>query len=315
MNLSVIVPVYNAAKYLNRCIDSIISQTIFELILIDDGSNDNSGLICDNYAAIDSRIKVIHQKNLGVSVARNNGIKVSKGDWLAFVDADDWVENDWHNVIISQDVTQVDIIALGFRRIKDNIEKLHSYDCCLKNTSDYLMSNISPFGWSYIYRKTIIDNYKIEFPEGLKLSEDEVFVLKFLSVAQRILFLNQILYTYFEHQQSAVSSSAGKELTTYSLMAANDYLLFANKYTVEDKIKLRVSTHFYEQFFWYFSLITNKLNVAISKQKLYKHEYVTTLKIFPQFRKNKYFHIAYYCFLLAYYLQKVTRLFKKYINK
>lgn len=93
--ISVIVPVYNVEKYLSRCIDSILSQTFtdFELLLVDDGSTDKSGEICDEYAKTDARIKVFHTENRGVSAARNLGIKEASADWISFVDSDDWVED------------------------------------------------------------------------------------------------------------------------------------------------------------------------------------------------------------------------------
>lgn len=96
MKLSIIVPVYQAGKYLEKCIKSILDQTFtdFELILVDDGSNDGSEKICDDYAKKDARIKVIHQKNQGVSSARNAGMNCAEGDYIAFVDADDWIETD-----------------------------------------------------------------------------------------------------------------------------------------------------------------------------------------------------------------------------
>ena len=92
--ISVIVPVYNVEKYLNRCVESIMNQTYknLQIILIDDGSNDRSGKICDEYAEKDKRIEVIHKENAGVSAARNKGLDKAKGEWITFVDADDWIE-------------------------------------------------------------------------------------------------------------------------------------------------------------------------------------------------------------------------------
>ena len=94
--ISVIVPVYNVEKYLTQCIESILSQTYqeFELLLIDDGSEDNSGSICDHYSNIDSRVHVFHKENGGVSSARNMGIEHAKGEWVCFVDSDDWIDKD-----------------------------------------------------------------------------------------------------------------------------------------------------------------------------------------------------------------------------
>ena len=94
--VSIIVPVYNIENYIRVCVESILAQTYesFELILVDDGSKDNSGILCDEYAAIDSRVKVIHKENGGVSSARNAGLRQAKGDWIMHVDGDDWIEPD-----------------------------------------------------------------------------------------------------------------------------------------------------------------------------------------------------------------------------
>jgi Glycosyltransferases involved in cell wall biogenesis len=93
--ISVIVPIYNCENYINQCVDSILAQTCtnFELLLIDDGSSDNSGIICDEYAKKDARVKVFHKENGGVSSARNLGLHEAKGEWIAFVDADDWIKD------------------------------------------------------------------------------------------------------------------------------------------------------------------------------------------------------------------------------
>ena len=98
VQLSIIMPIYNTGKYLHKCIKSILSQTLtnFELILVDDGSVDESGQICDEYAAKDARIKVIHKKNEGVSIARNTGIEVAAGEYIGFIDSDDWIESDMY---------------------------------------------------------------------------------------------------------------------------------------------------------------------------------------------------------------------------
>ena len=100
--ISVIVPVYNTEKYLHRCIDSILAQTFtdFELLLIDDGSKDNSGAICDEYAAKDSRVRVFHKENGGVSSARNLGLDNVRGEWVTFVDSDDWVEKEYIELFV-----------------------------------------------------------------------------------------------------------------------------------------------------------------------------------------------------------------------
>lgn len=124
--ISVIVPVYNVEKYLKKCIDSLINQTYsnLEIILINDGSTDNSGIICDKYMSIDQRIKVIHQQNKGVSAARNAGLKIARGDYITFVDSDDWLENNAYSVLVAdiQD-NSADAVFCGYK-IFDEFEEL-----------------------------------------------------------------------------------------------------------------------------------------------------------------------------------------------
>ena len=102
--LSVIVPVYNTEKYLRECIDSILAQTFtdFELILVDDGSTDGSGIICDEYADKDPRVQVIHQQNGGATVARRSGVRIARGEYVTFVDSDDWIDSDFYAPMIEK---------------------------------------------------------------------------------------------------------------------------------------------------------------------------------------------------------------------
>ena len=115
--VSIIVPVYNIENYIRVCVESILAQTYesFELILVDDGSKDNSGILCDEYAAIDSRVKVIHKENGGVSSARNTGLQQAKGKWIMYVDGDDWIEPDMiESLIETAKATEADLVFGDF---------------------------------------------------------------------------------------------------------------------------------------------------------------------------------------------------------
>ena len=119
--ISIIVPVYNVEEYIHKCINSILAQTYkdFELILINDGSPDNSGIICDEYARADSRIKVIHQQNSGLSAARNAGLAVAKGDYIGFVDSDDWIDKSMYESMITEAQTlEADIVICDYYKVK-----------------------------------------------------------------------------------------------------------------------------------------------------------------------------------------------------
>jgi glycosyltransferase involved in cell wall biosynthesis len=154
--ISIIVPVYNAGQYLSRCIDSLLIQDIYELILVNDGSTDNSREICDKYGAHDERIRVFHCENNGVSVARNIGISNAQGDWIAFVDADDWVESNWCSVLKSNiELHNCDLYTFGYNRVSET-EKLSTNilkKAIETNFNFITTSNYHYAVWAYIFLK------------------------------------------------------------------------------------------------------------------------------------------------------------------
>lgn len=201
--VSIIVPVYNISTYIRQCIDSVINQTYqdWELILIDDGSLDDCSTICDDYAAKDIRIKVIHQENAGSSAARNTGIKASSGKWIMFLDGDDWIEsNTLENCIEAARQFNADFIKFGlyyqydesFKRIK-----LHPFyeekDLFLK---DLIARKISLSIWAGLYRRSLFDNLTPIFPEGLNFGEDYSVITRLLYYSEKFYVLNKALYNY-----------------------------------------------------------------------------------------------------------------------
>ena len=163
MELSVIVPVYNADRYLHRCVDSILNQTYkdFELILVDDGSKDCCPQICDEYALKDSRVKVIHQENSGVSVARNNGIELCKGQFISFVDADDYIGPEMFKELVSGIQGKADIVMCGYtlcceqqeKHIFSNAPKEFNLQALKTNYDTYKISNSS---WAKLYKRNLL---------------------------------------------------------------------------------------------------------------------------------------------------------------
>lgn len=216
--ISIIVPVYNVERYISQCIESLLSQTIedIEIILIDDGSPDSSGSICDEYANRDSRIKVIHQRNQGVSVARNTGISVARGSWITFVDGDDWVEKNMCELALNQaekykaDITiwsyfknyateekELELIPGGdsiFIDDKDMLELKAIYpyydEKILKNTVS------AGVVWCKLYKKDFILDKNLRFKEGLTRAQDTVFSLNAFEEASKIVYFNKSLYHY-----------------------------------------------------------------------------------------------------------------------
>ncbi|MDE5714476.1 MAG: glycosyltransferase, partial [Muribaculaceae bacterium] len=199
--ISIIVPVYNTEKYLNRCVDSILAQTFtdFELLLIDDGSRDRSGVICDEYVANDPRVRVFHKPNGGVSSARNVGLDNARGEWVMFVDADDEIRN-LDNLIV--DDPDLDIVL--FTLIKtycdgrisgDNLIPFSGVENTRENyLTSYLHFHVFNSVCSKLIRRNIINNIRLE-PE-IKFGEDALFFLKVLKLANRIGVCEKVKYIY-----------------------------------------------------------------------------------------------------------------------
>ena len=166
--ISVIVPVYNTAAYLSRCIESLINQTYSDLqiILIDDGSTDNSGAIADEWQSKDSRIEVYHQPNQGQSAARNAGLQHAKGEYIAFVDSDDYIDSNYFSTMLQAADATTDCVQTGYRRVQQNGEIIKAY------RPKHFYQYTSPC--MRLYRREFIEQHHLHFPEGM-IYEDVVF--------------------------------------------------------------------------------------------------------------------------------------------
>ena len=199
--ISVIVPVYNSEKYLHRCIDSILAQTFidFELLLVNDGSKDNSGKICNEYAAKDSRVRVFHKQNGGVSSARNLGLNNAKGEWVTFVDSDDWVKPDYLYSMVCQ--SDADMVMSSFEII-DEVEK---WDNSIENRI-FNKNEIKQFIERYIYTVTLCSPWcklfnrlligDVRFNENIAFTEDTIFVIEYLCKVRNVRVVENYGYQY-----------------------------------------------------------------------------------------------------------------------
>lgn len=208
--ISIIVPVYNVEKYLKRCVDSIVNQTYrdLEIILVDDGSTDNSGLFCDDLKRMDSRIKVIHKENGGLSSARNAGLSVALGEYIAFVDSDDWIDTDMYECMISAiEETKSEVAVTGICRIYDNgyfrnqfTKKNMKIYQGVEIVTEYLKQNsFSTAAWDKLYRRELFSNRR--FPEG-KLYEDAPIIYDILKNINKIVCIGKPQYKYFQRADS-----------------------------------------------------------------------------------------------------------------
>ena len=204
--ISVIVPVYNTARYLARCLDSIAAQTFadWECICVDDGSPDESGAMLDAYARRDARFRVIHQENGGVSRARNAGLDAARGEWIAFVDSDDWVEPETYELAWNAAQTHgADLVQWDYV-FEDNGKRI--VGLFLAEGPFSVSKNATYFCPSMchklVLRKLIYDNHLL-FPENIRLSEDRLFSFQCSLLARRAFHLNRALYHYTANASSA----------------------------------------------------------------------------------------------------------------
>lgn len=210
--ISVIVPVYNVEKYLRRCVDSILSQTFtdFELLLIDDGSTDASGSICDEYAQKYQKVHAWHLLNGGPSKARNFGIEKAVGDYLYFVDSDDWIEPSSLRDFFGNETTEYDVYFQSF--VQHNLDGSVTREELLeriavgedvKEALSYLIIN-SKFGWTWIkiLKRSILCEYNIRFDEHCSLQEDELLTLQYCQHIKSLVMRKNANYHYYIYNSS-----------------------------------------------------------------------------------------------------------------
>lgn len=232
MKLSIIVPVYQVEAHIDECITSILDQTFrdFELILVDDGSLDRCPAICDAYAQKDSRIRVIHHKNQGLSAARNTGLQAARGDYIGFVDSDDFIEASMYEKLLDNlEREKADISVCGRYKVwgdkkiqeqKSNVYKVMDSAQALALMNTNVLGYFDVAAWDKIYKRSCFKG--IEFPEG-KLCEDWFVMYKLFFNARRIVYDSIPLYNY---RQRTGSITHGKKVNTMSLVASLEVLNF-----------------------------------------------------------------------------------------
>ena len=220
--ICVIIPVYKVEKYLCQCLDSVVGQTYknLEIIVIDDGSPDNCGAICDEYAQKDERVQVIHKENGGLCAARNDGIARATGDWIAFVDSNDWCEPDMYEQAVNALEDGVDILMFssfsnkGDRQVvvpafaqeftTDDAELIkHMQVATINKYYTPLESNFAPgCPWNRLFRASLIRDHAITYPVEVRAGEDGLFNLHVFQFARKIKFIDVPLYHYRYNENS-----------------------------------------------------------------------------------------------------------------
>lgn len=286
-SISVIVPIYNASKWLDRCICSILAQTFtdFELILVDDGSTDDSGNICDKFAEDDPRIRVIHKQNGGVSSARNTGIDISIGENIIFVDADDDMPTNAFDAFTGY---EEDMVIGGLIAVRDGIP---TNVCPITNrvvTPTGYTQLIEEYHWSLlsavyakIYSRKMIINNKIRFDEHIHWGEDRLFILQALNHCHSVRLIPNITYTYFlptegkkyrfslndyYYSVEAIENTIKKTGDCPKALAANRnnyYSIFLGILSIPSKSKLRTLKKIIENKSWHWFPQKRKLKCII----------------------------------------------------
>lgn len=224
--ISVIVPVYNAQQYISRCIESLTGQVYsnIEIILVNDGSSDNSPAICNEYARKDERIHVIHKKNGGVSSARNAGIDLAKGKYVCFVDSDDYMTSDGLIILkqaLEQDNADLCIGAIANWRVYvDNYERVDIATDPLKVLEVLTRSN-SYSSLAKLYRLDILKKYDIRFPEDQRCSEDTIFIRTYVAVISNLVTIPDVVYICDTSNQYSLSKRAYPEYAEYRINKMN----------------------------------------------------------------------------------------------
>lgn len=279
--VSIIVPVYNSEKTLNRCIDSLIAQTYsnIEIIIINDGSTDKSGKICEEYVQKDYRIKLINQQNRGVSVARNKGLESSNGEFICFVDSDDYVSEKFvENLYITIVENDVDLAICNMNIV--NSKRSYTKDffgADIKSNialpKEKYYTNIDKFGgfvWNKMFLKKYMDN--LLFDEHIYYCEDELFVVNYTQRCNKLACLDEALYFYCitESSASSLKNWNGKKIT---ILDAKRKILH-----ILEKYDFKVYKNYYLKYFYALNDIYHRYSKDIVDKKELQDKYKRIIK-------------------------------------
>lgn len=290
--ISVIVPVYKAEKYLHRCVDSLLAQTFtdFEVLLIDDGSPDRSGDICDEYAKRDSRIRVFHKQNGGVSSARNYAIERALGKYITFVDSDDWLDSECLDECVKEiESNSLDLLQFSYRAVSVDGDVLMEkvLGTSKKDLKEYLRTPFIVTVWGTFFKASIIRDNRLRFDTNLKLAEDQLFLMQYMIVSQVFKSITGVYYNYFINQEGAVKNSKSDDM----IKALNTLDPFVRKHPIFENICFPLFDNF-------LALILQNGDICASKYKsLYKKFYKNKLS---NYILNKYSKLSVISYTLAY---------------
>lgn len=286
--ISIIIPVYNAVEYLDRCLKSIRNQTykIFECICVDDGSVDDSKIILNNFVELDSRFKYIYQENAGPSAARNNGIDISKGEYITFVDADDYIDDDYlQNLLYGIIGSNADICCCGYNCILPNDQyKWNDFESSNNISRDLflkqLLTGTGGITWGKLYKSELIKENCITFPNNISICEDQIFAVDCWKYAHNYSAINYYGYNYNCCNESSLTKKC--DMNKWQLQFEVVKILM-NK-LIEDFSKTECEKILISKIKnIYFNIIRNSENVDTKTLKQWirkeEHPYIRLIKI------------------------------------
>lgn len=294
--VSVIVPVYNVKEYLNRCLESLINQTYrnLEIILIDDGSTDGSDSLCDKWSSNDSRIKVIHSENHGVSHARNLGLNQASGDLISFIDSDDWVDRDWYKKLVKEMVrSQTDVCVGAFVRddgisqwvdLNKGMPQILTHIDAIKEL--FKTDKTRLFGWHLcdkLYNRKILTGIRLN--ESIAMAEDMLFCFEAVYKSSKVSYYPTFGYHYRVRQGSATRGGASVKGFSSNFTARK--LLMERARQLGDPLVLQIVNDFYYKFLIF--LLRNALsldNYASLKSEILEGQKEVRSNLFYIIRQN-----------------------------
>lgn len=283
--VSIIVPVFNAEKYIQESIQSILNQTLkdIEIIVVNDGSTDNTAIILNNYCEIDSRIKVFHQQNKGVSATRNVGLDMAKGEYIGFIDPDDWVDIDMYEHLYYQckrydlEMSMCNFIQEDiYKNIKVKNEHPIEYGMYLskneiihKICTNMVRGKIFTSVCDKIYRKDFLDEYNIRFDEEVTIKEDYFFNLELYDKLSRCAYINKEYYHYRQVEGSAIRRYHYNSIFSNNKLIKS-ILTYSKQWGIYEKYKFEISNLIANTYFTSLVNINNKLYKKDKRKKIMK---------------------------------------------
>ena len=286
--VSIIVPVYNVEKYVKKCLDFLLVQTYknTEIIVIDDGSIDESGRVCDELKSKNNQLVVVHQKNKGLSGARNAGIKIAKGEFICFVDSDDYVKKDFIDKMMKNIDDDTDIVVCGFNNEVPSKNTLSGELATIKLLTK--QENIEVIAWNKMYRRSLFKD--IKFPEGDNY-EDTLTTYKLLSRARKVVYIPESLYVYVDRSDSITKSDDKEKRLIARERAAKESLeLFRGKRKLESASWIALLT---AKLAW----MDFAMKGEVDKKRFYSSR-KWIIDNYNRYRKNDYMNSKLKCYLL-----------------